>query len=163
MKTKGILLFSMVAILSFSTVGQDNDPAIESITEAELRNHIFLASDFLNGREAATPEYEIAAQYVASQFAAAGVEPAITDEDGNLSYFQGVPFARTTFSEDVSWDLAIDNENAICSAVTIYSQVSSSVAYLYGGLSAFASPATRRSHHFTDQRRWIWRRVARHS
>jgi Zn-dependent M28 family amino/carboxypeptidase len=56
--------------------------------QAALKSHVlFLASDALKGREAGTPEFEIAAQYVASQFYAAGLKPA-GDEGG---YLQKVP------------------------------------------------------------------------
>ncbi len=57
-------------------------------SEAELRSHVsFLASDVLKGREAGTPEYDIAAHYVASQYEALGLKPA--GDKG--SYLQAVP------------------------------------------------------------------------
>ena len=41
-----------------------------------MKAHVmFLASDAMNGREAGSPEYDIAAQYVAAQFYAAGLKP----------------------------------------------------------------------------------------
>lgn len=56
--------------------------------QAALKSHVmFLASDALKGREAGSPEFEIAANYVASQFYAAGLKPA-GDDDG---YLQKVP------------------------------------------------------------------------
>jgi Zn-dependent M28 family amino/carboxypeptidase len=56
--------------------------------QAALKSHIlFLASDQMRGREAGSPEYDIAAQYVASQFYAQGLRPA--GDDG--SYLQKVP------------------------------------------------------------------------
>ncbi len=56
--------------------------------QAALKAHVmFLASDALRGREAGTNEYEIAAQYVAAQFYAAGLRPAGVDG----SYLQPVP------------------------------------------------------------------------
>ena len=55
--------------------------------QADLRAHVaFLASDALKGREAGTPEYDIAAEYVASRFAALGLKPA-----GVNGYLQPVP------------------------------------------------------------------------
>lgn len=54
---------------------------------AAMKAHIsFLADDLLQGREAGTPGYDIAARYVAAQFALAGLEPG--GDDG--SYFQPV-------------------------------------------------------------------------
>jgi Zn-dependent M28 family amino/carboxypeptidase len=56
--------------------------------QAALKSHVmFLASDALKGREAGSPEFEIAANYVASQFYAAGLKPA--GDDGG--YLQKVP------------------------------------------------------------------------
>ena len=56
--------------------------------QAAFRAHVmFLASDAMKGREAGTPEYDIAAQYVAAQFYAAGLKPAGDKGD----YLQQVP------------------------------------------------------------------------
>ena len=66
-----LLAAGLVFILSGLLNAQENNP-IESITQAEIRDHIFfLASDYMNGRVGPSAEYEIAAQYVATQFAAA--------------------------------------------------------------------------------------------
>lgn len=56
--------------------------------QAAMKSHVmFLASDAMRGREAGSNEYEIAAQYVAAQFYAAGLKPAGIDG----SYLQPVP------------------------------------------------------------------------
>ncbi len=56
--------------------------------QAALKSHVmFLASDELKGREAGSHEFDIAAQYVAAQFYAAGLRPM--GDDG--SYLQKVP------------------------------------------------------------------------
>ena len=50
--------------------------SLSSIEPAAIKAHIdFLAGDLLEGREAGTRGYDIAARYVASQFALAGLEP----------------------------------------------------------------------------------------
>ena len=91
---KSLLLLASLLILSGGIINAQNP--IESITQAEIRDHIFfLASDYMNGRVGISAEYHIAAQYVATQFAAAGLEPLIENKDGSKSYFQGVPFIRT--------------------------------------------------------------------
>ena len=57
-------------------------------SEGELRSHVsFLASDEMKGREAGSPEYDIAARYVASQFDALGLKPVGAKD----SYLQPVP------------------------------------------------------------------------
>jgi Zn-dependent M28 family amino/carboxypeptidase len=60
--------------------------------EADLR---FLADDLLEGREAGTRGYDLAALYVAARFRALGLEPA--GEDGG--YFQTVPLLKATREE----------------------------------------------------------------
>ncbi|QNQ09624.1 M28 family metallopeptidase [Sphingomonas alpina] len=56
--------------------------------QAAMKAHVmFLASDAMRGREAGSPEFDIAAQYVAAQFYAAGLRPA--GQDGG--YIQKVP------------------------------------------------------------------------
>ncbi len=57
------------------------------ITTAEIDGHLrFLSSDLLEGRAPATRGGRLAAEYIASQLRAAGVEPG-----ANGSYFQSVP------------------------------------------------------------------------
>ncbi|UUL81582.1 M28 family metallopeptidase [Sphingomonas qomolangmaensis] len=56
--------------------------------QAAMKAHVmFLSSDAMQGREAGTESYNVAAQYVASQFYSAGLTPAGTDG----SYLQTVP------------------------------------------------------------------------
>lgn len=62
-------------------------PSLDNI-EADMR---FLASDELEGREAGTPGYDAAAEYVAARMAELGVMPA----GDNDSYFQTVPLRRS--------------------------------------------------------------------
>ena len=60
--------------------------------QAAFRAHVvFLASDAMKGREAGTPEYDIAAQYVAAQFYAAGLRPAGDGRGEARDYLQQVP------------------------------------------------------------------------
>src|SRR5512142_38480 len=57
------------------------------VTTAEIDGDLrFLSSDLLEGRAPATRGGRLAAEYIASQLRAAGVEPAV-----NGSYFQNVP------------------------------------------------------------------------
>lgn len=56
--------------------------------EAAMRGHVgFLASDEMKGREAGTPEYDIAARYVAAQFETMGLKPVGAKD----SFVQPVP------------------------------------------------------------------------
>jgi len=79
---------------------------LESITSAELRDHIFfLASDYMAGRYGPSPEYEIAAQYAASQFASAGLVPWPGDTANMHGYFQEVPYQKLTLDSGLTWVL----------------------------------------------------------
>ncbi len=105
------LAYILLSVFLFSAHLDAQDKGLEalnSITAAELRDHIFfLASDYLNGRVGPSAEYEIAAQYVATQFAAAELEPVKT-KDGNSSFFQDVPFIKTVYDDKIKWQLGID-------------------------------------------------------
>jgi peptidase M28-like protein len=71
--------------------GLKPDAAMRNISPNAIRAHMtFLADDLLEGRGTGTRGYEIAATYVAEQFAALGLEPA----GSSGSYFQPVPFRR---------------------------------------------------------------------
>lgn len=104
--SKSILLrstiaFALIALTPAVLAQEAAAPAAESAAEtlarvnaplppaeAAMKAHVlFLASDAMRGREAGTQEYDIAAQYVASQYYAAGLRPA--GDAG--SYLQQVP------------------------------------------------------------------------
>ncbi|MGA3045484.1 MAG: M28 family peptidase [Terracidiphilus sp.] len=71
--------------------------AAASIDSEKIRAHVrFLSLDLLEGRGPGTRGAELAAEYIATQFALAGVEPA----GDNGTYFQRVPlFAVHTIEE----------------------------------------------------------------
>lgn len=101
------VLLTAILLQPFSLGAQEPlDSPQESITEAEMRDHIFfLASDYMKGRVGPSPEYEIAAQYVASQFAEAGLVPIETDLENMDGFFQMVPFEKGVYSTDINWIL----------------------------------------------------------
>lgn len=87
-------LLAALATLSLSTSGvtlaQGHAPAAPAFTPEAFRAHVdFLADDLLEGREAGTRGYDIAARYVATQFEALGLRPA-----ANGSWFQPAEFVR---------------------------------------------------------------------
>ncbi len=71
-------------------------PAAEpEFSPAQMRAHVtFLADDMLEGRDAGTRGYDIAARYVATQFEALGLKPAA---DGK--WLQTVPFKEARLTE----------------------------------------------------------------
>ncbi len=75
----------VVSLLALATplAAQEWQPEVGA-----LRAHVgFLASDEMKGREAGTPEYDIAARYVAAQYEALGLKPVGAKD----SYLQPVP------------------------------------------------------------------------
>lgn len=114
------------------------DPVADAI-----HGHVaYLASDALRGREAGTPDYDRAADYVASQFAAAGLKPA---GDG-VSYLQKVPLVRYEAVDDGhvavvgkqdSVNLAPDKDYRIAAVATAAkTHVSARVVFVGQGLDA---------------------------
>jgi len=89
------------ALLITNAALQAQEPVdpLQSITEAELRDHIhYLASDFLEGRNTGTEGYMLAAHYGAILFRAAGLEPMFTDSSGAPSFFQQIAFNSAKLS-----------------------------------------------------------------
>jgi len=83
-----------VAFLAFAATASAQVPAtVEQDIARRVRADVeFLASDGLEGRETGSRGYAIAADYVASQFRAIGLEPA----GDNGSWYQQVPFRRAS-------------------------------------------------------------------
>ena len=67
----------------------------------------FRASDQLEGRDTGSKGYLIAADYVAAQFRAIGLEPA----GDNGSWFQQVPFRRASYEKQPVLTMAIGGRN----------------------------------------------------
>lgn len=87
MKASSLIAGLSVIALLASPAAAQTTPSFQPSPE-KIRAHVaFLASDLLEGREAGSRGYDIAANYVASQFAQLGLKPA--GKDG--TYFQTVP------------------------------------------------------------------------
>jgi hypothetical protein len=90
MKTKNHLLYFFLLIGAVAHAQKSNPVAdvTRLVTQPEVEAHLtFLASDEMRGRDTGSPEFEIAANYVAAQYKLLGVKPA----PGQTSYFQPVP------------------------------------------------------------------------
>ncbi len=67
-------------------------PGFDRIREADLRADLtFIASDALLGRMSLQPGDDATVQWIAAEFAKAGLQPAATDANGKPSYLQHVP------------------------------------------------------------------------
>jgi hypothetical protein len=70
-------------------------PGFDRIHEADLRADLgFLASDGLEGRMSLAPGDDASVQWIAAEFAKAGLVPAARDADGKPSYLQSVPLVE---------------------------------------------------------------------
>src|SRR5580693_807642 len=75
--------------------------AAASIDPEKMRAHVrFLSLDLLEGRGPGTRGAELAAEYIATQFALSGLEPAGDSVGGKPSYFQKVPLLAVHTIED---------------------------------------------------------------
>jgi hypothetical protein len=78
-------LYVTALVLALATAGCASVPTqIDTISPQALRGHVsFLASDLLEGRGTPSRGQDVATEYIASQFRAAGLEPA-----GDDGYYQ---------------------------------------------------------------------------
>ena len=100
---------------SASSTHPDEVPdAIHGITARELGGHMkFLASDLMRGRDTASAEIRLAAEYLASRLSAAGAEPSGDVEDGRKGYFQRFPLeVLTPLLEGTSLSLELDQNGS---------------------------------------------------
>jgi len=93
MKTTRFVSVGIIAVLFVSALSVAQTSAhVAPISTGEIDAHLrFLSSDLLEGRAPATRGGRLAAEYIASQLRAAGVEPA-----SNGSFFQQVPIDVVT-------------------------------------------------------------------
>src|SRR5438034_1164331 len=69
----------LALLLTVTAFGQSGAPAIETIRKDELKADLFfLASDAMRGRLTGTPEYALAAEWIAARYARLGLQPVAT-------------------------------------------------------------------------------------
>src|SRR5271167_468414 len=85
------------------------EQAMTAVDPEKIRAHVkFLASDLLEGRGTGARGGDIAAEYIATQFALYGLKPA----GDNGSYLQKVPMVGITPGADTRFTLIPDNSPA---------------------------------------------------
>jgi hypothetical protein len=89
------LIAAALLAVAATAQAQGPGPAEQDIARRVRADVEFLAQDGLEGRDTGSKGYAIAAQYVASQFRAIGLEPA--GEKGG--WFQQVPFRRASYEK----------------------------------------------------------------
>ncbi|MFC4527828.1 M20/M25/M40 family metallo-hydrolase [Dyella halodurans] len=90
-----LALAASVSAAALAAAPSSQQPGLAQIRESDLRADIgFLASDALQGRLSLQPGDDAAAQWVASEFAKAGLKPIATDAQGHPSYLLAVPLVE---------------------------------------------------------------------
>jgi hypothetical protein len=80
------------ALIAQQPVAPRLQPGFHAIRESDLRSNLtFLAGDGLAGRMSLQPGDDAAAEWVVSEFAKAGLQPAAADASGKPSFLQAVP------------------------------------------------------------------------
>jgi len=94
---KKILLGSLVAISSLAASAQDNAPESHFSPDTNrIKSHLyFLADDLLEGRDTGSRGHNIAALYIATEFAKYGLKPA-----GTEGFMQPVPFRKANLVQE---------------------------------------------------------------
>ncbi|RHW18799.1 M20/M25/M40 family metallo-hydrolase [Sphingomonas gilva] len=131
-----------LALASASTIALANGAPEPAFTPEAVRAHVeFLADDLLEGRDAGTRGYDIAARYVATEMAALGLKPG-----NGESWYQQVPFVER--APDISAPAAItiagtryaNGENALVNIAAEGKQsLSSEVVFVGYGLKDAAA------------------------
>lgn len=86
------------------TAAAQTAPAEPQFSAERVRAHVaFLADDVLEGRDAGTRGYDVAARYVATRFLALGLKPGGTDG----GWYQQVPLARYSLDDSKPASVAI--------------------------------------------------------
>jgi len=97
------VLSCLLGVMAFPDFSREKEEFgfLDTITEAEVRDHIFyLGSDFLEGRSPGSEGYKRASSYMASQLKAAGLVPIMNSAEGDRSYFQQVDFMISTIAPE---------------------------------------------------------------
>ena len=122
-KTLFVVFFGLVALAVAQDAGKSakSDPpvprpssaaykAMETVSAERIRAHVrFLAHDLLEGRGTGARGGDIAAEYIATQFALAGLKPA----GDNGSYMQKVPLVGITPSSETTFTLVPNGASAM--------------------------------------------------
>src|SRR5436309_5985 len=91
------LLLSSVSTAAFAQqpVAPRLQTGFDAIRESDLRSNLtFIAGDGLQGRMSLQPGDDAAAEWVAAEFAKAGLRPVATDDSGKPSFLQAVPLVE---------------------------------------------------------------------
>jgi hypothetical protein len=95
------LLLTLACVFTLAAQ-TEKEKVIETVSKSDIEGHIyFLADDVLKGRETGTPEFKIAASYLANSFRRYGVKP--NPKTG--TYYQDVKLKRVSPPKEASIEI----------------------------------------------------------
>jgi hypothetical protein len=131
--TLTLTAFSVISAGPKILITADQQQALASISTASLKSNLsFLASDELKGRYTPSPELDIAARFIASQFLRAGLEPA-----GNDGYFQVVDMVRRTNGTPSALTARADSQSFVIPATNVSVQRSVTAVHFENAPAVF--------------------------
>jgi hypothetical protein len=90
------LILAVLLLAEAAAPPLPSEESLHNVRPEAIKAHMqFLSDDLLEGRETGTRGYDLAANYIRSQFEEIGLKPG-----ANGSYFQQVPLRRTRLSPD---------------------------------------------------------------
>jgi Zn-dependent M28 family amino/carboxypeptidase len=106
MRTISLIAVAFLATISSAQVPSAARDAMQHIDSERIRAHVkFLSSDLLEGRGTGQRGGDIAAEYIATQFAVYGLQPA----GDNGTFMQKVPMMGVTPDDSTTFSLASGN------------------------------------------------------
>jgi hypothetical protein len=141
MRLSWIAVVSSLVVVPSSSMAGDGPSAtdvpdvIKQITARELGGHMkFLASDLMRGRDTASAEIRLAAEYIATRLSAAGADPVGDFEGRRRGYLQRFPLEVVTPQEvGTSLTLKINDANGARRVVPL--QIGGDVTFVPSGLT----------------------------
>jgi Zn-dependent M28 family amino/carboxypeptidase len=99
---KKLALFTLI-LFTLASVAQVPQAALKSVSPDRIKEHVkFLSSDLLEGRGTGQRGGDLAAEYIATQFALEGLQPA--GDDGGFLQQVAMVGLKTAPDTKVSWD-----------------------------------------------------------
>lgn len=110
--TSVLVHFFLVVIFLFCNQEVVFSQEKENITKQDLQEYMnFIASDATNGRFTGSSGYKKAADYAIDIFKKAGLKPGWTNEKGEKTFLQPVPFIRYTYDTSTFITIKKDSKN----------------------------------------------------